>query len=520
MRLSPRIAWLAALICASAAFAQDPAVVFSEESGKDEATNLEFEVHYVQVEGLESAAGARINQALRELAFAPKRAMQELLTQDPGESGFPGSNGVYVGTGVGVVSGELISVSLSVSTYYAGAAHPNLELSAVSFDARSGERVSPEAFFAGGAQTLLAPVARTLRAGYPEFADLFVHRPRVADLRSVVAEPEGLTFLWGPEQLGAPHVVGPLIATLTWAELGDLVDREGILRTAIAADPARSEDGLGGAPPAPDAEAYLIGLEDQFSAALIALTIEERLALFRDDAWRADAATVDEVLERLDASCPSVAARLRAAQGELRSNYTQVELGALSTLEAESLRASLDYALNNSETGRVLTPRGNPLLVRGEPQDAEDWGIPFSRLQNGAVVSVLAHAGEALFDSVLLPDGRVGRVHQNYLLIEAPVVDVQGRVYRAADGSLRFALPDGEALIAKDGPGHADRELAAIRSLIGSDGMSPPLNLVAIRRQIGDRPSWLAVVDFTDLSGEHPLGEGMPLDGVVGKLPE
>ena len=326
-----------------------------------------------------------------------------------------------------------------------------------------------------------------------------------------------------------------LFVILTWAELGDAVDREGILRSAIALDPAQPRvdlalgDDEGEDPDAPvtldnPSELYLMGLQDQLQLVFAGLTVEERLALLRSDAWRSQE-TSEAFLGALDElELRGLAQKVRATRETLRGHYAAEAYAGLEAMEFMSMASELDYALAVIMSGRVVTS-GNDLLVRSEPSPDGAWGRPIARLRNGAVVGVVSVAGDGLFHHVMLPDGTFGRVHKSYLLLETPVVDDQGRVYRqASDGSPVFGTAQGPALIAKDGPGHADAQLEALLALVGKDGMSPPVNLVGIQRQIGFRPAWLAVVEFTDLStlpDADQLGEGRPdTDGLTQKLPE
>jgi len=387
------------------------------------------------------------------------------------------------------------------------------------FDLRSGEQIPVEALVDRAKAAKL--VARQLQQEYAEVADMLEGRPTPEDIQNVTVEPSGLTFVWGSYGLGMPYAAGPVVVSLSWAELGDAVDAEGILASAIAAGQQRTVDqGLGGplgTVPLPEdrLEGYLLAVEDQTRLVASVMSVQDRIALLRSrDAWRAALSPEALLSELREAGAPGLADRTAAALAKARGVYDAEVYANQSEAEALTIREALSDALQNTETGRVVT-LGNNLLVRAP---SEDWGKPFARLPHDSVVGVLARAGGGLFHTIVLPDGRVGKVHKSYLLLETPVIDDQGRVYRTPEG-FAFATPKGLALLAKDGPGHADAELEALTDLVGPDGMSPPVNLVAIQRELGFRAPWLAVLEFSDLSDAHQGGEGEPQEGLTDKLP-
>jgi len=528
IRFLPCLALIASALPALAA----PTVTYMSLQDRNERTNLDYELHFVEVSGLERSVQEKVNSQLLELVLASRRATIQELESDPelGSSGDPGANSLEVGTGVGALTDDLLSVSFSVSSFFKGMLYPRLALSALTFDLRPGEPVESDRFFVGK-QRVIAPVARKLRTQFNgELPHALVGRPTVDDIQDVVVEPEGMTFLWGVGGLGAPHAAGPIVVSLTWTELGDTVDRDGILRSAILLDPNRpsvdiglGEDFDGSDPDAPvtldnPTELYLMGLTDQLQGVFATLTVEERLALRRSEDWGKSKTSAKLLGELEGLGLTSLAKRIRAARATLRGHYDASVYAGLGVEEFMGMASELDYALEVIVSGRVIT-QGSDLLVRGMSSSPDAWGDPIARVPNGAVVGVLARAGDRQFHTVMLADGTFGRVHKNYLLLETPVVDGRGRVIRMSEGLYVFGSEAGPQLIAKEGPGRPDAQLAALTALVEGDE-SPPVNLIAIEREIGQRPAWLAVVEFTDLSNVDQLGEGQPAEGLADKLPE
>jgi len=508
-----------------------PTVTYSAADGVHQATDLAFELHYVQLEGLEREVQARVNQQLRELVDAHKRRVIQLLADDPelGQNeAMPAANTLTIGTGVGVVTDDLCSVSLSVSTYFKAMANPDLQLYAATFDLHTGERISSDRFFVGGKDPLIEPISRKLQESYDEFADLFESRPRVSDLREVVVEPEGMSFIWGFGGLDAPRVVGPIMASLTWAELGDAVDRE-LLRSAIQLDPALPDLALGEDPSAGEEPAivvedppeinYLMAIEDRLQGVVATISVEERMALMSDHGWR-DLDSADALLEAMeaDSALAGLAGRMRSTREQARSFYDAATYANLGEVEYTYMASALEFALEEITSGRVVT-NGGKLLVREHSGDPNAWGKPIARLAPDTVVGVIGRAEDGLFHTVMLRDGTVGQVHKNYLLLESPMLDGRGRVLDI-HGELVFGAEAGPGLVPMDGPGKPDAKLDAIRALLDGDE-TPALHLQGIVREIGFRPAWISVVGFTEFAKLEDGGvdEGEPLEGLTDKLP-
>jgi hypothetical protein len=507
MTIKAGTATLIALVFSSQALAA-PTFKTVQESGRDEQLQLEYEVSYAQVDGLERAAQAKINQALEQLAWAPVEGMRASLQgEDAYESDPDSSNGAYVGVTASAVNERLLVAEISDSTYWSGAAHPNTAVRSQLFDATTGEPVADRYLFASGHGALAkvaAKVSEALRAEYTFDGEYLLEDPTGDDLGAITPTQDGLVFAWGSYGLGAPYAMGPPTVLVPYAELA------GLLNTDLLGQARRpSVDlGLGEDPEDFEGEAvdpsrlYIEFLHEDAVAALSGITVEERRALLADGSWRrsADADALIATLENMDLGNLADGVRdVLATTRRIEPLFEAIDFAALAGIEAGALEGGLISALEDHETGRVVT-MGNRLLVRGE--DPEGWGQAFAKLPHGTVVGVVERAeGLALYHTIRLANGRIGYVHKSYLLIETPRT-VEGRVYRKADGSYGVGSPEGTPLIAKDGPGHPDAELDALCALVGRDGVSPPVRITAIQRERAFLRTWLAVVDFEEIPFE------------------
>jgi hypothetical protein len=213
-------------LTASTARADLPTVTEVTEKGRDAALRLEWGVTRVQLRGGDAAATYRINFTLRAEVRRQLSAMRRDLRDWEEPEGFDASS-LELGMSVGRLDARLLSVNISTFTYYAGAAHPNNSTVVLTFDVRTGRRISTRSLFAPGAG-VMARVARLvdakLRAEHdPADGEYYLSTVEPSHLRSVLATPEGYCFIFGNQELG-PHAAGVPSVTLTYAELAGLAD--------------------------------------------------------------------------------------------------------------------------------------------------------------------------------------------------------------------------------------------------------------------------------------------------------
>lgn len=240
---------LALTALAAPGHAQDRAPVTRvvTQQGEDAAVELAWDLSLIEVRGLaDPAVERRINARLRREVEQVRAAMLEALRAWPAAGDETTSSGLRVRMTVGAVTPDLVSVSFTTSTYYAGAAHPNHEVGALTFDLRTGEVVPVRDLFRPGAEVMARVAERVdaaLRASgdYAWGGEHVLAAVAAGHLHAARLDPDGVTFFFGDDELG-PHAAGTPTITLTYADLRDLLAQDG-----PAASLATASRGLVGA---------------------------------------------------------------------------------------------------------------------------------------------------------------------------------------------------------------------------------------------------------------------------------
>jgi hypothetical protein len=250
----------AAAVLAPEARADGPTSRIVNKTGRDEALKFDWDISWVQISGLPNrAVQSRVNRSLANEAARARNSMRRDLREYPTEDGF-GSD-LSFGMHVGLLNSRLLSVSCGSSSMYSGGAHPNNAAYTITFDLRTGAKVPTRGMFRPGAATMdriAALVDAKLRADAAADGvtgdDYFLSTVEPGDINSVVLGPNGMTFIFGDQEIG-PHAAGLPEATLSFLELRGLVAADGPIAT-LSADtvpPARvtaAAPGLAGSVPA------------------------------------------------------------------------------------------------------------------------------------------------------------------------------------------------------------------------------------------------------------------------------
>ena len=235
-------------------------------------------------------------------------------------------------------------------------------------------------------------------------------------------------------------------------------------------------------------EAYLNALTQIARLELSALPLEVRAAMHQDPRWRQAYGRDGVVSAFAGMGEPDFAARVNHVFAVSRERATThgglTAFEPFADAETSILRSVLTRALTVLRTGRALDRV--PVF--------DDAGAELGSLPPGAVVAVLPDAEpHAPFVRVQLRSGSVGRADRGLILLEAPRFEVAGRVNQVEGGTLLLtgAEPTLE-VIADAGPGHPDPQLNEVVALLGPSGVTPPLRLDVVDRQIGDR-RWVVI---------------------------
>lgn len=238
---STKITALAALLFAVAApaFAAPTSTIVSTK-GQDRRLRFEWDLSVVQIDGLANEeVERRVNEALRERARSERASMAKDLRDWESTSELGSSLGVHMT--LGRLDDQVLSVSVAVDTMYSGAAHPNVALSALTFDLRTGEEIASGAMFRKDEATrarLAALLDARMRADAGNYwtdtinPDEYRYRTvEPSDLTEVKLEADGsVTFFLG--EIG-PHAAGPAMITLPAADLAGLVAPDGPISPTV-----------------------------------------------------------------------------------------------------------------------------------------------------------------------------------------------------------------------------------------------------------------------------------------------
>lgn len=210
MKITTLCASVLALTVVSQAHAE-PTARMTTESGADRSGFVEYDLSYPQFDGVSD----ELNQAIKALAMRP---VTEIVTLQAQEAG-PGPNTEPPAT-VGVevtphlVNDRVISVSVSSTVYFPGAAHPSTGVDAATYRLPSTEPVGrDELVRPADMPQLLVAVNKVLAATY---GDGGVETVTAENFGSVYLREGGVTVIWGsyaigPYALGTPSVDLPYL---------------------------------------------------------------------------------------------------------------------------------------------------------------------------------------------------------------------------------------------------------------------------------------------------------------------
>jgi LysM repeat protein len=214
-----------------------PTAARVESAGGDET--FDFETSVLSLSGVaDPAIEAKINAAMRDAADEMVAGMRSDLEDWETDPDYPMKSSLWVSADAGILSPELFSVSNSISTYYAGAAHPNHGMSATTYDLTTGEEISTRSMFVEGDDVMARVAAkvdaklRSMEDYSDEGGEFYLDSPTAEDINTVRVEEDGLRFLFGSYEIG-PYAAGLPEAKLTFEELDGLVDASGPLSSLL-----------------------------------------------------------------------------------------------------------------------------------------------------------------------------------------------------------------------------------------------------------------------------------------------
>ncbi len=226
-------------------FSSGVEVVARRIAENNKKLKYEIDVEYPQLTGSGSPNYEKFNQTMRGLVnkkVAEFRADMTANAEDPSLAPPPESPGsdLHIGYSIELAKDDLISVSLSVGTYAAGAAHPNSYSDVVNFDLKNGKLLRLSDLFQPGSKYLATIAAYCIadlkKQGQKQGAesmldDDWVQRGAGADAenyRSWTIGKQGLEIVFDAYQVAA-YAAGSQHVFVPYAALKDIIKPDGPL---------------------------------------------------------------------------------------------------------------------------------------------------------------------------------------------------------------------------------------------------------------------------------------------------
>jgi hypothetical protein len=225
-------------------FSNGVEIVARQIKEKNAKLKYEVDVEYPQLTGFVDPNFEKFNQAVRALAARKVADFKKEMTPTPGDEPAAELPGENLGSDIGMsyevmlAKDDLISVEFIVSSYSAGAAHPNSYTEVLNFDLRSGQLLKLADLFQPGAKYVQALSRYAIddlkqqskKAGADAMLeDDWIQKGAGADPANfdnwTITKP-GLKLTFDPYQVG-PYAAGPQQVLAPYAALRDIIKPDG-----------------------------------------------------------------------------------------------------------------------------------------------------------------------------------------------------------------------------------------------------------------------------------------------------
>ena len=216
---------------------------------KENNKKLKYEVdaEYPQLTGATDPNFEKFNQAarglvLKKVAEFKKESAVPASEPTPDVANVPSDESIgsdiSIGYRVALAKDDLISVEFSVSTYFAGAAHPNSSTAVVNFDLKNGKLLRLADLFLPGSkyqQKLSSYCIQALEKLAKEqgadgmLEDQWIERgagPDLKNFNSWTITKKGIDISFDPYQV-APYAAGPQQVSVPYAALKEIIKPDG-----------------------------------------------------------------------------------------------------------------------------------------------------------------------------------------------------------------------------------------------------------------------------------------------------
>jgi hypothetical protein len=224
-------------------FSNGAEVLSKQIKEKNKKLKYDVDVAYPQLIGSTDPNYEKFNRAISGLMGRKVSDFKQEMTpsENPEDTPNPAidesmSSDINIGYEVVLAKDDLISIEFTVSSYSAGAAHPNSYTEVVNFDLKNGKQLKLAELFTPGAkylQTLAAYCIQELKKqSKGEDAPLdddWIQKGAAAELTNYdnwTIRKKGLGITFDPYQVG-PYAAGPQKVLVPYASLKDIIKPDG-----------------------------------------------------------------------------------------------------------------------------------------------------------------------------------------------------------------------------------------------------------------------------------------------------
>lgn len=228
-------------------FSNGVEIVTRQIRGKNKKLKYEIDVQYPQLSGSVDPNYEKFNQTVRSLIIRKMNEFKKEMTPtaepapDSESSTTDESMGsdITIGYEVALAKDDLISIEFTVSSYSAGAAHPNSYTEVVNFDLKKGKLLKLADLFLSGTkylQTLSTYCIQALKQQAKEAGDAlpdedWIKRgaaPELTNYDNWTITKKGLGITFDPYQVGS-YAAGPQHVLAPYAALKEIIKPDGPL---------------------------------------------------------------------------------------------------------------------------------------------------------------------------------------------------------------------------------------------------------------------------------------------------
>lgn len=213
---------------------------------KNKKLKYEIEVEYPQLTGSVDPNFEKFNQTVRGLMTRKVNEFKKEMTPEPaGEEATETPNvpadesmgsDINIGYSVALARDDLISIEFTISSYSAGAAHPNSYTEVVNFDLKNGKPLKLADLFLPGSKYLqtissyaIQELKKLTHGADAMLDDEWIQRgaaPELTNYDNWTIRKKGLGITFDPYQVG-PYAAGPQQVLIPYSALKEIIKPDG-----------------------------------------------------------------------------------------------------------------------------------------------------------------------------------------------------------------------------------------------------------------------------------------------------